>query len=353
MQGLVLAATANVAFRDDLREPALVDPRDAIVRVTAAGLCGSDLHPYEGREGVRFGVVPGHEIVGTVVSAGDGVAGFRAGDRVLAAFTTSCGRCTFCDSGLSARCESGQLFGYGDPDGDSPALEGGQAELVRVPLADTTMVAVPPGTSDETAVLLTDNFPTAWYAVQRADVSAGGDIAVVGLGSVGLCAVACAQQAGAASMLAVDPVADRRRRAEALGATAVHPDEAHGHTRRYASVVEAAGTAPAQRLAYGLVRPGGTLSVIAVQTTERFAFTPVEAYDANLTVRAGRAPVRSVLARILPLVSAGDLAVPTDTVVTHPGVPLSEGPETYRRFAAREEGLVKAVFVPAGQISID
>lgn len=346
VHGLVLAGPRTVELRRDLVEPAVEDPRDAVVAITAAGLCGSDLHPYEGRERARFGVVAGHEIVGTVVATGDEVAGLTVGDRVLAAFTTSCGSCRFCLAGLSARCEHGQLFGYGNPDDQSPALHGGQSEFARVPLADTTMVGVPRGLSDAEAVLLTDNFPTAWYAVRQADVVPGDAVVVVGLGSVGLCAVVCALQAGAGSVLALDPVEDRRRRAATLGATVAHPEDVDVPRHAFPSVVEAAGSAGAQRLAFDLARPGGTLSIIAVQTADAFAFTPVDAYDANLTVRVGRAPVRSVLNQVMPLVTSGELRPPSETVVTHADTPLSDGPDMYRRFAAREAGLVKAVFVP-------
>jgi threonine dehydrogenase-like Zn-dependent dehydrogenase len=238
------------------------------------------------------------------------------------------------------------LFGYGPPDGSRPPLHGGQAQRVRVPLANTTLMPVPTGVTDETAVLLTDNFPTAVAAVQRADVAAGDSVAVVGLGTVGLCAVAAAYGAGAAGVLAVDPVADRRRRAGGLGATPVSPDEVAAAHEGYRCVIEAAGTPAAQRLAFDLLRPGGVLSVIAVQTTQAFGFSPVEAYDANLTLRVGRAPVRSLLDALVDDVAAGRLEVPTSTVVTHPGTPLEEGPALYARFAAREPGLVKAVFAP-------
>jgi threonine dehydrogenase-like Zn-dependent dehydrogenase len=348
----VLEGVRRVSYRADLPWPSIRAPGDAVVEVHRAGLCGSDLHPYEGREAVRFGVVPGHEAVGEVAAVGSAVRSVTPGDRVLVPFTTSCATCWACRAGLSSRCQNGGLFGYGPPGaaGASP-LHGAQAELLGVPLADGTLVAVPEGMTDEQALLLTDNFPTGWYAVERADVRAREIVAVVGLGAVGLCAVAAAFALGARRVLGVDPVDERRRRAATLGAVTASPDEAPvaaeamtaGHGIR--AVVDAAGTQPAQALAFSLVQPGGTLSVIAVQTAERLAFTPVDAYDANITVRFGRAPVRSLLDRILPRVAAG-LRIPAEVVVTHRRVPLQEGPETYRRFAARERGLVKAAFCP-------
>ncbi|MFP4636386.1 MAG: zinc-binding dehydrogenase, partial [Nitriliruptoraceae bacterium] len=170
---------------------------------------------------------------------------------------------------------------------------------------------------------------------------------------------------GAEPVLAVDPVADRRDRAGRIGAAAtsdpdgaqaalaellaVHttaPDPSGEVERRAPAVIDATGSASGQRLAFELTRPGGTLSIIAVQTAERFAFTPVETYDRNLTVRAGRASVRATLDTLLPEVAAGRFAVPSDTVVTHPEVPLEDGPELYRRFDAHEQGLVKAILRP-------
>ena len=346
MRGLVLDGPGRIRLADDLPQPEIVAGSDAVAAVTAAGLCGSDLHPYQGRERVRPGVVQGHEIVGSVIATGAAVTQFAPGDRVMAAFTTSCGRCSSCSAGLTSRCEQGALFGYGDPDALAhPPLHGGQAEAVRIPLADSTLVAVPPICADAEAVLLTDNLPTAWYAVQRANLGAGASVAVVGLGSVGLLAVHFAQRR-AGAVVAVDLVADRRERAASLGATALPPEDLSDMERRFDAVIDAAGSPAAQRLAFALLRPGGTLSIIAVQTEPAFAFTPVEAYDRNVTVRAGRAPVRSLLDELLPLVEDGSVQIPTSTIVTHDAAALDEGPDLYRRFAGREAGLVKAIFRP-------
>jgi alcohol dehydrogenase len=356
MRAIVLEGVGQVACRADVAEPELRASSDAIVTVRAAGLCGSDLHPFVGREPAAPGVVQGHEFVGEVIAVGDDVRSLRVGQRVLAAFTTSCGSCAACRRGLTARCEAGQLFGWGPPERPSaPALHGGQAERVRVPLADGTLVAIPDTVSDETAILLADNLPTAWEAVARADTHPGAPLAVVGLGSVGLCAVAAAVASGATPVIGVDPVASRRERAAEVGADhTAHPHAASDLLHQLAppeaggvrSVVEAAGTAAAQRLAFELLAPGGTLSVISVQTEPAFSFTPVEAYDANLTVRAGRASVRATLATLLPRIVAGEFHVPTEACVTHLDVALERGPELYRAFAAREPGLIKAVFRP-------
>jgi threonine dehydrogenase-like Zn-dependent dehydrogenase len=306
MRGLLFQGTGLIEYREDLPDPIIESPTDAVITVARSGLCGSDLHTYEGREAARPGVVPGHEAVGTIVALGDEVRDFSVGDHVVVPFTTSCGVCRACLDGLSARCEVGQLFGWGDPTNlSAPALHGGQASKLRVPQADGTLVPVPEGVSDDGATLLTDNLPTGWFA-------------------------------------AFDPVDDRLARAVRLGGTPLKS----GKAVEVPAVVEAAGVARAQALAFESVRPGGTLSVIAVQTDEQLPFSPIEAYDKNVTVRFGRAPVRSVLDRLLPALADGRLAIPEEVVVTHPAESLSDGADLYRRFAKREPGLVKALFAP-------
>jgi threonine dehydrogenase-like Zn-dependent dehydrogenase len=238
------------------------------------------------------------------------------------------------------------LFGYGNPDRPGePALQGGQAEQVRVPLAGSTLVPVPDVIANEVGVLLADNFPTGWHAAEVAGIVPGRPAAVVGLGSVGLCAVVSAMAMGASPVLAIDPLPDRRRRAELLGAQAI-PLEDSESIQVVGSVIEAAGTPVSQVLAGRLLGSGGTLSIISVPTSDRFQITPVEAYDRNLTIRTGRAPVRAILDRLLDRVVLGELAVPGELLLTHPGVPLEQGAEMYRRFAAREPGVLKAAFVP-------
>lgn len=343
MRGLTFEGPGSIAYHSNLPDPIIEAPTDVIIRVDRTGLCGSDLHPYEGREAARPGVVPGHEAIGTVVELGGSVTGFAVGDRVVVPFTTSCGTCTPCVIGLSARCVNGSLFGWGDPDNlSAPAVNGGQASMLRVPLADGSLVQIPDGVPDIQAVLLTDNLPTGWYAAERSDPVAGEAALVVGLGSVGLSAVAALRALGADPIFAVDPVTDRLVRAEMLGASPLA--QGIGPTKEVASVVEAAGTRAAQEFAFRSVRPGGTLSVIAVQTDAVFPFSPVNAYDANITLRFGRAPVRSVLNRLLPLIDSGGLEIPDDAIVTHPDEALEDGPDLYRAFADRDPGLVKALF---------
>lgn len=344
MRGLVLAGVGTIELRDDLPDARVETATDAVVRVSAAGLCGSDLHPYLGREAAATGVVQGHEAVGVVVDVGPDVSAVTVGDRVLVPFTTSCGTCPPCLTGLSSRCVRGRLFGWGAPGLPASALPGTQAELLRVPLADGTLVRVPEGVSDLDALLLCDNLPTGWYAASRGGVRDGSEVLVVGLGAVGLCAVTAALALGATEVLALDPLPERRLRAERLGAVATTAEEVAPGSVDVA--IEAAGPPDAQRLAARAVRPGGSLSVVAVQTADVLGIDPADAYDRNLTVRFGRTPVRSVLDVLLPRVAAGVVAVPTDEVVSESDVPLARGPEAYQRFARRRGDVLKIAFDP-------
>ncbi|HUG84130.1 MAG TPA: alcohol dehydrogenase catalytic domain-containing protein [Euzebya sp.] len=344
MQGLVFEGPGVIRHATDLADPDIEGPGDAIVQVLAAGLCGSDLHPYLGREPARAGVVAGHEVVGRVVAVGAGVRAVAEGDRVIVPFTLSCGSCDPCRRALSSRCDRSRLLGWGDPDPSGPVLHGGQAQYVRVPMAEGSLVAIGGGISALEGLLLSDNLPTGWYAALRGGVTEGSRVAVIGLGAVGLCAVASCLALGAAEVLAIDPVAQRREGAAALGAVVAEPDlEGDGLVD---VAIDAAGPDAAQRLAARLVRPGGSVSLIAVQTAGAFAIDPVTAYDRNLTITAGRAPVRSLLDDLLPRIAQGSVTIPVDAVITHPGQPLAEGPALYRRFADRADGLVKAVFAP-------
>jgi len=205
-------------------DPGLRAPTDAIVRVRAAGLCGSDLHPYFGREtGLDAGTVMGHELVGEVVEVGPAVREVAAGDRVVAPFSTSCGACFYCREGLTARCAHGQLFGWVQ---GGVGLHGAQAEWVRVPFADATLVPVPEGLDEVVALLAGDVLATAMFGVEQAGVRPGDLVVVVGCGPVGLLAVRAALAAGAREVVAVDPVAGRLELAERWGAVGAPPGDA-------------------------------------------------------------------------------------------------------------------------------
>jgi threonine dehydrogenase-like Zn-dependent dehydrogenase len=354
MRGLVLAGERRIEVRDDLPEPTVEQPGDAVVRVLLAGLCGSDLHPWAGREPFLSGVVPGHEAVGEVVAVGPDVTRHGVGDTVVVSFSTSCGTCVWCrERGLSSRCPSGRLFGWGDPTGARPPLPGMQAEQVRVPLADGTLQPLLPGTDPATGVLLADNLPTGWYAARRADVPPGGAALVVGCGAVGLCSVAGLLDLDRGPVLASDPLPARRARATALGALAVAPEDLAGAVADLTrgeglpSVVDAAGTASSSAAAVASLRPGGTLQVIAVPTGAHLHVTPTQAYDRNLTLRAGRAPAAYLAHELGVLLQAGRLRDPTSVLFTERPLPLAAGPEAYDRAASGADGVGKLLFDPS------
>jgi threonine dehydrogenase-like Zn-dependent dehydrogenase len=332
-------------------DPTLLKDGDVIVQVRLAAVCGSDLHVYRGLEtGLDAGTVMGHEFVGEIAAVGPGVQRFRPGDLVVSPFTTSCGTCFYCRSGLTARCLSGQLYGWVEK---GKGLHGVQAELVRVPLADSTLVRVPDGTPAEQAVLAGDVLATGWFGAESAGAGPGRTVAVVGCGPVGLMAVIAARELGAERILALDTLPERLALAERYGAEpmSIQEEDAPARIRELTegrgadSVVEAVGSPQASRLAYDLVRPGGILAAVGVHNEPHLAFAPGEAYDKNLTYRAGRAPVRHYIERLLPLVQSGryDLSA----LISH-RLPLAEGPHGYDLFDRRVEGCTKVVLLPAG-----
>jgi threonine dehydrogenase-like Zn-dependent dehydrogenase len=328
-------------------DPMISDDSDVIVAVETAGICGSDLHPYLGRErGLDQGTIMGHEFVGRVVEVGRSVRGFRRGDRVVAPFTTSCGACWSCDIGLTSRCIRGQLFGWVE---NGRGLHGAQAEFVRVPLADTTLVVVPDSLKDDALALLAgDVLSTALFASELAGVRAGDVVAIVGCGPVGLLAVRTALAREAREVFALDSVASRLALAERFGATPVQigAADAVGFVRERTDgrgvdcVIEAVGSPQATRSAAALLRPGGVLAAVGVHTEPHLALSPGELYDLNLTYAAGRCPARRLLPAALDLAQR-DASLLVE-LISH-RLPLSEGVAAYRRVAAREEGWAKVV----------
>jgi threonine dehydrogenase-like Zn-dependent dehydrogenase len=335
---------------ESVTDPRIERPTDALVRVRLAAVCGSDLHVYRGREtGLDAGTVMGHEFVGEVLETGREVTTLARGDRVLSPFTTSCGECFFCREGLTARCVQGQLFGWVQ---DGHGLHGAQAEYVRVALARSTLVRVGPEVPDETALLLGDVASTGFHGARQGGVGAGSSVAVLGCGAVGLCAIVAARHLGAARIFAVDGVPERLALAARLGAeaipladgTAVQRIGEATAGRGVDAVLEAVGGPEATRAAFELVRPGGTISSVGVHTERQFSFSPIEAYDRNLTYRTGRCPARAVLEHLLPVVRGGryDLTA----VISH-RMTLEQGPQAYALFDRRAEGCTKVVLRPA------
>jgi alcohol dehydrogenase len=355
MRGLEFTGIESVSYASDLPDPQLVGHGDVIVRVELAGICGSDLHQYHGRELVANGTIPGHEFVGEVVAVGQNVRRWQNGDYVFSPFTTSCGHCYYCETGLSARCDHWQVFGYRPPPGvddQGRGIQGAQAEWVRVPLADSTLMSVPNREEPEQALLLGDNFTTGFFCADSAGIRPGNLTVVLGCGAVGLSAIQAAKYMGSELIIAVDNVPSRLSRAAELGATTTLPESAHDLVQQHATkmrrqgadnVLEAVGLPAAQKLAFELIGPGGTISAVGMHTSANFEFSPADAYNRNLTYRAGRCPVRSYLDRILQAVEEGDLSVPTEQIITHNHVPFTRGKDAYDMFSRREDGCVKVV----------
>jgi len=182
VQALTFQAPYDIKV-SEVPDPVIEHPHEALVRVRSSALCGSDLHPYRGHEvGCDIGTVMGHEFVGEIVEVGSAVRHFRPGLQVFSPFTTCCGSCQRCSSGLTCRCSRGQLLGWVE---NGVGLHGAQAEMVKIPLADATLLELPDGLSDEEALLLGDNLATGYYGALRAGVKAGESCLVVGCGTVG------------------------------------------------------------------------------------------------------------------------------------------------------------------------
>jgi threonine dehydrogenase-like Zn-dependent dehydrogenase len=223
---------------DSVPDPQLQDPADAIVRITSSAICGTDLHFIRGTmAGMRPGTILGHEAVGVVEETGPQVRNFDVGDRVVLPSTIGCGSCSYCRAGYYAQCDNvnpqgkdaGTAF-YGGPEATGP-FDGLQAEYVRVPYAHTNLVAIPPGVSDEQALMVSDIFPTAWFGARLAEVSPGDVVAVFGAGPVGQLAALSARMQGAGRVLIVDGNPDRLetsrlQNAETIDFNAEHPVEA-------------------------------------------------------------------------------------------------------------------------------
>lgn len=344
VKAIVFRGVREVAY-EEVPDPEASSPGDAIVRVAAAGLCGSDMHPYYGREpGLDLGTVMGHEFVGEVVETGSEVAGFQVGDLVASPFATNCGRCEPCVRGLTARCIRGELFGWIER---GSGLHGGQAEYVRVPLAESSLVRVPDGMDAARAVLATDNLPTAlWASTTWETAGRPPTTTVLGCGPVGLLAVHCLVRLGVGTVLAVDPVPDRTELAVEFGAAdGRRPDEAHGLVRSFGPsglVIDAAGTKGSTRLAGALVRPGGILTRIGVNTDPHLALSPEEMYDLNLTYGTGRCPARAYMEEAFDILAEGD---EPGKVISH-RLALSDAPRAYRAFGERRRGWLKVILVP-------
>jgi 2-desacetyl-2-hydroxyethyl bacteriochlorophyllide A dehydrogenase len=344
MRAVTFQAPGEVQV-DDVAEPELLAPDDAIVRVQASGICGSDLHIYHGRVQIEPGFVIGHEFVGEVVAIGDDVTRVSEGDRVLGTYGTACGECFYCRRQEFHKCDEARVFGHGKTLG---SLQGAQAELLLVPHANLTLRRVPDGLSDDVALFAGDVMGTAYHAIQSRPLAEGESAAILGLGPVGLCAVQAAKAAGASEVIAIDTVEDRLRMAESFGATAIHLTEQdpRGEVKKLTEgrgvdlAVDAVGHPEALDLALRLARKAGTVSVTGVYAE------PVELHMGILWIKAltltsGHANVIKHVDPVLELLSSGGLD-PAPLVTHH--MKLDEAAEAYRVYDDKEA--LKIVLTP-------
>jgi 2-desacetyl-2-hydroxyethyl bacteriochlorophyllide A dehydrogenase len=326
-------------------DPVLGAADEALVRVEASGICGSDLHIFHGRVPVEPGFTIGHEFVGTVLDAGPAVERVAAGDRVLGCFHVACATCAACLRGDYHRCERGRTFGHGSKLGD---LQGAQAELLLVPRANLTLRRVPAGMVDEVALFAGDVMGTGYHAVAHAGTRAGDTVAVLGLGPVGLCAVQAALAAGATQVFAIDSVEERLAMAASFGATPLHLGEdepkravrAATEGRGVDVAIDAVGDPAPLAMAISLARDAGAVSGIGAYAGQ--AEVPMGlAWLKGLTLRLGLANVIAHVDRVLGLIEAGKLdPLP---LVTH-RMKLDQAAEAYQLYDNREA--LKIVLTP-------
>ena len=344
MRAVTFQAPGEVQV-DEVPDPELLAPDDAIVRVQASGICGSDLHIYHGRVQIEPGFVIGHEFVGEVVATGDEVSRVAVGDRVLGTYGTACGECFFCRREEFHKCDEARVFGHGETLG---SLQGAQAELLLVPHANLTLRKVPGGLSDDVALFAGDVMGTAFHAVDSRPLAEGETAAILGLGPVGLCAVQAAKAAGASEVVAIDTVEDRLRMAETFGATPVHLTEQEPRAevkkltegRGVDLAVDAVGHPEALDLALRLARKAGTVSVTGVYA-ERAEVHMGVLWIKALTLTSGHANVIKHVDPVLELLSTGRLD-PAPLVTHH--MKLDEAPDAYRAYDNKEA--LKIVLTP-------
>ena len=379
---------------DTVPDPVIEQPTDAIVRITTTAICGSDLHLYEVLGPfMGEGDIMGHEPMGIVEAVGSEVTEVSPGDRVVIPFQICCGGCFMCDQGLHTQCETTQvrdqgmgaaLFGYTKLYGQVP---GGQAELLRVPLANFMPIKVPEGMPDERFVYLSDVLPTAWQAVEYADVPEGGTVVVLGLGPIGDMSARIAQHHGR-RVIAVDLVPERLERARSRGIEVLDlkehdsdlaevirgmtdgrgPDavidavgmEAHGSpgaklaqqiTGLLPDVVaeplmQRAGVdrMHALYLAIDIVRRGGTISIIGVYGGMADPLPMLTIFDKQIQIRQGQANVKRWVDDIMPLLLDGD-PLGVESFHTHQ-MGLEEAPRGYEIFQKKQEGAIKVLLKP-------
>ena len=402
MKAVVFHGVGDIRL-EDVAEPRIEDPTDAIVRLTASAICGTDLHFVRGSMAdMRPGTVLGHEGVGIVEEVGSMVRNFRKGDRVVIGSTIACGTCAYCRAGYFAQCDNANPHGaragtafFGGPRETGP-WNGLQAEKARIPFAHVGMVKIPDSVSDDQAILVSDIFPTGWFAADLADIHDGSTVAVFGCGPVGQFAIASARLMGAGRIIAIDHHPDRLEMAQRQGAEIVdferedpvatildvtggigvdraidavgvdaerahHGPAASTGTRAGEALKSAAaavtpgggdghqwqpGDAPGQVLAWAVaaLAKAGTLAIIGVYPPTQQDFPIGQAMSKNLTVRMGNCNHRKYIPHLLDLVAGGVLDPRKILTKTEP---MQSAIDAYKAFDAHQPGWLKVELKPA------
>jgi len=385
MKAVVYYGVGDIRF-EDVAEPRIEDPHDALVRITTAAICGTDLHFVRGTlPGMEPGTILGHEGVGIVEEVGAEVRNISPGDRVVISPTVACGYCSYCRAGYFSQCDNANPMGrragttyLGSPKSNG-GLNGLQAEKARVPFANVGLVKLPDDVSDDEAILLADIFPTGYFGAELAEIRTGDTVAVYGCGPVGMFVILSAFMMGAGRVLAVDRISSRLTMARKLGAEVIdfgseNPVEAVmdltggiGVDRCVDAVgvdaespvsgpaAEAGGQPPggsqAQALHWAVdsLAKAGSLSVVGVYPVSVNAFPWGKAMNMNLTIKAGNCNHRSYIPTLLELTASG--AVDPEQVLTDIE-PMTNALEAYKAFEERQPGWIKVELVPAGEESL-
>ena len=351
MKGTVFHGPHDVRV-ERVDDPALQTPTDALVRITRAGICGSDLHPYHGAYPIEPGFVLGHEGVGVIEEVGAGVDRLEKGQRVVVSGLVACGRCFFCRRGQPSQCaeSGGAVFGYGSSSaGKLGWLGGEQSEAVRVPMADYTCYPLPDAIDDDVAVFLADILPTGYFGAINGNIRPGDTVAIFGCGPVGLCAVMSAKLFGPAEVIAVDSIPYRLELARKLGANAVNIDQANQtildrtEGRGADVTIEAVGNDAALTAAIMAARGGGTVSVIGVFAAPSFNFPIGYAFMRDLTFRIGLANINAHIPQLSRLIEHGTLD--PRPLISHI-MPLDDAAKGYEIFNARKDNVMKVLLKP-------
>lgn len=379
MRAVVFQGAFDVAVKE-VENPRLEKPSDAVVRITTANICGSDLHPYEGRAPLKAGMVLGHENMGVVEQVGDAVERIEVGDRVSVPFNIACGTCRNCNAGHTQAClranPSGHpTAGYGYP--MMGPYRGGQAEYLRVPWAEFNLLELPPGTEHERDfTMLSDVFPTGYHGTELAGVGAGDTVAVFGAGPVGLMAAHSAMLRGACRVFVVDQQPDRLALAERFGATPVNFAEDDATEAIMEATAGSGVDCGVEAVGYQahdhdgrehpemvldklveVVRSTGRIGVVGVYNPQdpgaategakdgRIGFDYGSVFDKNIAMGHGQCPVKRYNRQLRDLIIAGR-AYP-GVIVSHE-LPLEQAPQAYSQFDKRADGWTKVLLHPDG-----